>query len=198
MTTSERLAGGEQQMEKARGQTRGQAREQTREQTREVATTEVPQELAAERTLNDSLRRMIDSVRVEAIFGSPIEREGVTIIPCSEVMAGFGMGGGSGVGPATTGQTEHATTPSEGATASGGGIGGGGGAQGRPVAVVSISQGGARVLPVVDVTKFLLAAMTTAGFLAFWLTQGVARSRALRRQALSPARFARALRSARR
>ena len=182
MTTRERLAGGEQQVEKPHEQARG------------VAPTEAPQEQAAERTLSDSLRRMIDSVGAEALFGGPVEREGVTIIPCSEVITGFGMGGGSGSGPAATSQTERATRPSE--VAGGSGIGGGGGAQGRPVAVVAISHGSARVLPVVDVTKFMLAAMTTVAFVAFWLAQGLARSRALRRQAFTPARFARAMRSA--
>jgi uncharacterized spore protein YtfJ len=185
MTTGERLAGGQQQVEQAREQARG------------AAPTEAPQQQAAERTLNDSLRRMMDSVRAEAVFGSPIEREGVTIIPCSEVMMGFGMGGGSGSGPASTGQTERATTPSEGVS-SGGGIGGGGGAQGRPVAVVAVSNGKARVLPVVDVTKFLLAALTAAGFVTFWLTQVLARSGAPRPPAFSAARFARAMRTTRR
>lgn len=185
MTTSERLAGGEQQVEKVREQARG------------VPTAEALREQEAERTLNDSLRRMIDSVRAEAIFGSPIEREGVTVIPCSEVAMGFGMGGGSGVGPANNGQAERAARPS-GDVSSGGGIGGGGGAQGRPVAVVVVSHGEARVRPVVDVTKFMLAALTAAGFITFWLTQIVARSRVPRPQTFSAARFARAMRSVRR
>ncbi len=184
MTTSGRRTSGEQTMEAVRG----------------VVTTEAPQEQAAERTLGASLAHMIDSVGAGAIFGAPVEREGVTIIPCSEVMVGFGMGGGSGFGPATNGRAERATAPTEEASAatSGAGIGGGGGAQGRPVAVVAISEGKARVLPVVDVTKFLLAALTSAGFVAFWVTQTFARSRAPRRPAFSANNFARAMRRARR
>ncbi|HET9111173.1 MAG TPA: spore germination protein GerW family protein [Ktedonobacterales bacterium] len=184
MTTSGRRVAGEQTMEAARG----------------ALTTEAPSEQAAERTLGGSLARMIDSVGAEAIFGAPVEREGVTIIPCSEVMVGFGMGGGSGFGPATNGHTERATAPAEGANVAtgGGGIGGGGGAQGRPVAVVAISEGKARVLPVVDVTKFMLAALTSAGFMAFWITQALARSRAPRERAVSANSFARAMQRARR
>ncbi|HEX8036603.1 MAG TPA: hypothetical protein VF510_22285, partial [Ktedonobacterales bacterium] len=94
-------------------------------------------------------------------------------------------------------QTERATTPSEGAS-SGGGLGGGGGARGRPVAVVAVSRGEAHVVPVLDATKLMLAGLTTAGFVAFWLTQVLARSGAPRPQAFSPTRFARAMRSARR
>jgi len=183
MTTGERLPGGEQRVEQDHKQADG------------VVPTGVPQEQAAERTLNDSLRRMFDSVRSEAVFGSPIERQGATLIPCSEVVMGFGMGGGSGFGPVTTGQSERATRPDDGATGGGSGIGGGGGAQGRPVAVVVVSAGDVRVLPVLDMTKFMLAVLTTVGFVTFWLSQTLARSRASRRQVPSASKFARAMRS---
>ena len=183
MTTSERMA------------TSGRTDEMAREQ----AAIGASQEQAAERTLNDSIRRMIESVRPEAIFGSPVEREGAAVIPCAEVTTGFGMGGGSGFGPASTprgAQIESGAAPAS-ALSSGGGIGGGGGAQGRPVAVVVISQGHARVLPVVDVTKLMIAGLTTLGFVAFWLSQTMARTQTRGRQAFSAARFARSMRSAR-
>jgi uncharacterized spore protein YtfJ len=184
MTTSERLSGGEQRVEQDRRQAQG------------VVPTQVPQEHVAERTLNDSLRRMFDSVRPEAVFGSPIERQGATLIPCSEVGMVFGMGGGSGFGPVTADQTERATRPADGATGGGSGMGGGGGAQGRPVAVVVVTSGDVRVLPVLDMTKFMLAILTTAGFVTFWLSQTLARSRGPRRQGPSATRFARAVRNA--
>src|SRR5215472_6244207 len=111
MTTGERLSSGEQRVEQERKQTYG------------VVSAEAPQEQTAERALNDSLRRMFDSVRSEAVFGSPIERQGATLIPCSEVVMGFGMGGGSGFGPVTAGQTERATRPADGATGGGRGMG---------------------------------------------------------------------------
>jgi uncharacterized spore protein YtfJ len=183
MTTSGRVSGGEQRVEQDRQQARG------------VVPTQQPQEQAPERTLNDSLRRMFDSVRSEAVFGSPIERQGATLIPCSEVVTGFGMGGGSGFGPGTSGQTERASRTADGATGGGSGMGGGGGAQGRPVAMVVISGGDVRVLPILDMTKFMLAALTTAGFISFWLSQTLARSRASRRQGPSATKFARAMRS---
>ena len=82
--------------------------------------------------------------------------------------------------------------------ASGGsGIGGGGGAQGRPVAVIVVLQGRARVMPVVDVTKLMIAALTTLGFVAFWLSQTMARTQTRGRQAFSAARFARSMRAGR-
>lgn len=177
----------------------GQTTEREREQAAGAVSLEALSTQTSERALSDSLRRMIESVRPDAIFGAPIDREGVTIIPCSEVMTGFGMGGGSGFGPAATpkaSEAERATTPASGPSG-GGGIGGGGGAQGRPVAVVVVSEGRARVLPVVDATKFLIAGLTTLGFVAFWLSQTFARAQTPRRNTFSASRFSRAMRNVR-
>lgn len=181
-TTSERLAGGEQ----ARG-----------------LVVEAPRYEALDRTMNDSLRRMMDSVRPDGIFGATVEREGVALIPCAEVMTSFGIGGGGGFGPAPANRGQPAATTGETTGAqpivsSGSGLGGGGGARGRPVAVVIVSQGKARVLPVVDVTRFMLAAMTTAGIIAFLVGQTiVARSaqRGRTPRVVSAMRLARALRA---
>jgi len=51
----------------------------------------------------------------------------------------------------------------------GGGGGGGGGASGRPVAVISLSEEGVRVEPVVDATKVALAFFTALGSMFFML-----------------------------
>ncbi|HEU0027073.1 MAG TPA: spore germination protein GerW family protein [Ktedonobacterales bacterium] len=154
---------------------------------------------AVERTLNESLRRMLESVRPEGIFGATVERDGVTLIPCAEVWSSFGVGGGSGFGPATANRAraaEGGEAVSGQPTASGGsGGGGGGGARGRPVAVVVTSEGKTRVVPVVDVTKLMVAGMTTLGFVAFMIGQiFVARSRGRRPGVMTAMRFARALR----
>ena len=172
------------------------------EQTRGLATEALRNE-AVERTLSESLRRMMDSVRPEGIFGAAIERDGVTLIPCAEVWSSFGAGGGSGFGPAPANQAKQAkgaqgeeATSGQPAASGGSGGGGGGGARGRPVAVVVTSEGKTRVLPVVDVTKLMVAGMTTLGFVAFMIGQMVvARSRGRRLGgAMTAMRLARALR----
>ena len=80
----------------------------------------------------------------------------------SEVLmgGGFGFGGGGG--------TTFEAGP-EPASGFGSGGGGGFGAQSRPIAVVSAGPGGLRIVPVIDVSKILLACMGAAGFLIFWL-----------------------------
>jgi uncharacterized spore protein YtfJ len=65
---------------------------------------------------------------------------------------------------------EEAAETDEGAEAGmGGGGGGGGGASGRPVAVISISEDGVVVEPVVDATKIALAFFTALGSMVFML-----------------------------
>jgi uncharacterized spore protein YtfJ len=125
--------------------------------------------VTGERTVSgysaQTAHQAIDSVaraaRPETVFGHPTEREGVTVIPCAEILMGMGMGGGSGSGPAT--ETAE--------KAGGEGIGAGGGTQGRPVAAIVITQGNVRIEPIVDATKVALAALTTAGFMTFWIAR---------------------------
>ena len=74
-------------------------------------------------------------------------------------------GGGEAGGSAEEGDDQR---PGE-ATGAGGGGGGGGGASGRPVAVISVSEDGIEVEPIVDVTKIALAFFTALGSMSFML-----------------------------
>ncbi len=101
----------------------------------------------AERTMSRFLR----AGSVEAVYGEPIQRGDVTIIPAAEIVGAMGFGLGSG-----TGQTGQGNAS---------GAGGGGGIQSRPVATVVITPNGVRVQPIVDMTKLWLAGLTTVGFI---------------------------------
>jgi uncharacterized spore protein YtfJ len=109
--------------------------------------------------VGQTVSRLLETAKAEAVFGRPIEREGVTIIPVSEVNVGLGVGGGKGFNPAKEQEKQS----------SGEGAGGGGGAKGRPVAVIVLGRDGVSVRPVLDLTKVLLAVLTTAGVALFWL-----------------------------
>jgi uncharacterized spore protein YtfJ len=102
------------------------------------------------------LTHMLDVVRVNAVFGQAVERGNTTVIPCSEVIAGLGMGSGSG-------PFDERGNPA------GGGSGGGGGAKARPIAAIIIAQDGVHVEPIMDITKVALATITTGAFVLFWL-----------------------------
>jgi len=69
-------------------------------------------------------------------------------------------------------KAEESASPRMGEDAGmGGGGGGGGGASGRPVAVISVTEEGVQVEPVVDATKIALAFFTTLGSMFFMLTK---------------------------
>ena len=86
-----------------------------------------------------------DKANVSTVFGEPVERENVTVIPVAKTRFGFGGGGGSG---------EH-----EGQGGSGGG--GGGGAYVSPVGYIEVRGEGAefkRIQSPMDLVAFVAAA----------------------------------------
>jgi uncharacterized spore protein YtfJ len=113
---------------------------------------------AAAGSVEQVISQLVSNASVESVFGRPIERDGATIIPCSEIMVGFGMG--TGMGPVD-----------EKGNAMGQGGGGGGGSQGRPVAVIVMTKEGVRIEPVLDLTKVTLAAFTTGAFMLLWFSR---------------------------
>src|SRR5207302_5035665 len=94
------------------------------------------------------MTELVRSANVNAVFGQPVEREGATVIPCSEIAVGLGMGTGSG-------------PVDEQGNSTGSAGGAGGGSRGRPVAVIVMTREGVRIEPVLDLTKVALAAFTT-------------------------------------
>lgn len=75
-------------------------------------------------------------VHAETVFGTPITREDVTVIPVARAIGGFGAGSGSGGG----------AKESERRVSGGLGIGGGGGFMVSPVGMIEITAEGARFL----------------------------------------------------
>jgi uncharacterized spore protein YtfJ len=77
-------------------------------------------------------QQLSTSVSAQTIYGTPVEREGVTVIPVAQARYGFGGGGG-------TGEKQQ-----EGTAHVGGGAGGGGGVSLTPVGFIEIREGRAR------------------------------------------------------
>jgi len=102
--------------------------------------------------VNELLERIAETVgrraQVSAVFGEPVERDGLTVIPVARARFGFGGGGGSG--------------PRE---MEGSGGGGGGGATVSPVGFIEVRQGGAefkRILTPIDLLPAAAAASLVA------------------------------------
>ena len=107
--------------------------------------------------VDELLSRAGEQVGVHRVFGEPIERDGVTVIPVAAVMGG----GGGGSGP-------------EGPE---GGTGGGFGVWARAIGAYEIRDGRVRFVPAVDiVTLAMLGLALTRTFSA------VLRRRARRRK----------------
>jgi uncharacterized spore protein YtfJ len=82
------------------------------------------------------------------VFGDPVEREGVTVIPVARTAWGFGGGAGE--------------------AEDGAGLGGGGGAISTAIGYIELRDGETRFRPIVDVRPFVVAAAVglAAGLLA--------------------------------
>ena len=103
--------------------------------------TEIEQETQSGRSENMLERlanRIGGSVRVKTIFGDPVEKAGVTVIPVAR--ARWGFGGGSNAGGNTR----------ENQTGEGTGTGSGGGVTVFPTGYVEVRDGRARFHPIYD------------------------------------------------
>src|SRR5262245_19608622 len=102
--------------------------------------------------VNTLLQRVGETVgqraQVSTIFGEPVEREGVTVIPVGKARFGFGGGGGSG--------------SRQGDEGSGGG--GGGGAAVCPVGYIELHGGSAKFKRILTPTDMF--ALTVAAWVA--------------------------------
>jgi uncharacterized spore protein YtfJ len=88
-----------------------------------------------------------DRATVSTVFGEPVERDGITVIPVARARFGFGAGGGAGPGE------------------EGSGGGGGGGALVSPVGYVEVHDGRAefrRISSSLDLLALVAAASLAA------------------------------------
>jgi uncharacterized spore protein YtfJ len=105
---------------------------------------------------------------VRAVFGDPIVRDGLTIIPVAKVRWGFGGGAGRGpiaVGPGRDGEGSPFSETTDDATGPNIGTGGGGGVTADPIGYLEIGPDGASfrpITPAMPSAGFLLAAGATA------------------------------------
>jgi uncharacterized spore protein YtfJ len=81
-----------------------------------------------------------DSITVKRVFGEPIERDGVLVIPAAMVAGGGGGGLGTGMGFGPDGEQQGEGT----------GTGGGWGVQARPVGAFVVRDGVVTWVPAID------------------------------------------------
>lgn len=106
----------------------------------------------------DILAQARDTLTVKRVFGEPIERDGVTVIPVANVAGGAGGGGESGSGS------------------------GGFGLRATPAGVYVIKDGKVDWQPAVDVNRAILGGQIVA-IVLFLTIRGIIRSQARARLA---------------
>ncbi len=94
------------------------------------------------------------SAKVTRIFGEPVERDGVTVIPVSKVMYGFGGGAG-------TKANEE-------------GSGGGGGVNISPLGYIEINQGATRFRTILD-PQIIMGMVAIGGFFALLTVRSISK-----------------------
>ena len=107
----------------------------------ETSTTSVPRRRGDE-LLSTLAERIGARLGAATVFGAPVERNGVTVVPVA--VARFGIGAGSG------------TDPSKGQE----GEGGGGGGAVAPTGYIELKDGRSRFVPVVHPTRMLALALS--------------------------------------
>jgi uncharacterized spore protein YtfJ len=97
-----------------------------------------------------------DALSVRQVFGEPVERDGVTVIPAATVMGGGGGGGGEGA------RRPEDTKVEAGDPESQSGFGTGFGGVMWPAGAFEIRDGRVTWRPAIDVTRVLVMALMLA------------------------------------
>ncbi len=112
--------------------------------------------------------RVGSKASVRAVFGDPIERDGLTVIPVARVRWAFGGGAGRGPIAMGPGSGEGATASTSDEGMSGAGTGGGGMASADPIGYLEIGPDGATFKPIappMPSPAFVLASGATAALM---------------------------------
>jgi uncharacterized spore protein YtfJ len=116
----------------------------------------------ADRFIDRLVERLGGAASTSAVFGAPVDRDGVTVIPVARVRWGFGGGAGHGGGAQGESQGE------------GHGEGGGGGMAVSPLGYIEIADGEAEFKRIFDpMTLLFLAPLLLALGIALRITLAV-------------------------
>ena len=105
---------------------------------------------AADERLNKFMESLGGTASARAVFGEPVEKDGVTIVPVARVRYGGGGGGGRGPGRKKKGDAGDADQV---------GFGHGGGVQAAPVGYIELSDGRATYRRIADPARPMAIAL---------------------------------------
>ena len=109
-------------------------------------------------------QQLTTSATAQTVYGTPVERDGITVIPVAQVRYGFGGGGGGG------NRANQAT---------GSGLGAGAGVSLTPVGYIELREGRSRFRPI---RSSVLPLVAVSGAIAWLLLRSVPRLLKSRRE----------------
>jgi uncharacterized spore protein YtfJ len=112
----------------------------------------------------EPIEQLFEKLKVDAVFGQPIQEGDVTIIPVAEVGVGFGFG--SGQSPAAQDQGDEEAE-------SGKSSGGGGGGKATPRGFIKITSDGVFFESTLDEGRVALAGIAMSAWAIFWIAQTI-------------------------
>ncbi|WP_423465069.1 hypothetical protein ACO229_11995 [Promicromonospora sp. MS192] len=129
-----------------------------------------------------------ESFGVRQVYGEPVERDGVLVVPAARVSSGGGAGGGGGSEPGgdperreeeaeDRAETEAGATGDSVAAAEGGGGGLGFGRHAEPAGAFAVDDQGVRWVPAVDVNRIVLGGQVALVLVAAAVAWAVSRRR---------------------
>jgi uncharacterized spore protein YtfJ len=128
--------------------------------------------------IDEVLAQARDTLTVRRVFGEPIERDGLTVIPVANVMGGGGGGGGEGpVMPGEPGRDPHATDGAPDAPPVASGSGASFAVRATPAGAYVIKGGEVRWEPAVDLTRVIVMGQIV-GIVFLLAMRSILRSRA--------------------
>ena len=108
----------------------------------------------------ETLRQAVgDATAAGRVFGTPVEHDGVVVLPAARVVGGGGGGSGSGSAPAGR---QNGSDGDDTGTDTGSGAGGGFGVMAEPAGAFVISGGKVRWRPAINVNRLALGGQIIA------------------------------------
>ena len=109
------------------------------------------------------VEQLFEKLRVDAVFGQPVQEGDVTIMPVADVSVGFGFG--SGPSPATEEEEEEPDrSKSEGA---------GAGGKATPRGFIKITPDGVDFISTLDEGRVALAGIAMSAWAIFWIAMTI-------------------------
>jgi uncharacterized spore protein YtfJ len=120
--------------------------------------------MSAKDLISTIAERVSGATQVNAVFGEPRVIGSKTIIPIAAAALGFGGGAGR-------------CKPEKEDQCEGEGGGGGGGGAAKPIAVLEVTEQETRIIPVIDLTKVILASICVIGCTAGMIIKLIGRNK---------------------